>query len=370
MSKRRIFWVVGLVATAVVMTWVSIDPDRRGVFAVGFVLAWGIAGLGFEIGPATRAGGRPGSFDRSPADGVIGITAAVGTIGVPNAVDPRFRRFGRFDGEASEAGGERPGVRPLLGRVAVCSLFVGLDGVRWSDAEIARALASLEAAAAWIEREAIRWGAAVNVDLAEIYFEAEDEEVPAEVAIEVGPEGDATGLFERGATTAALASASRAVAGLGFNDAADWVERVGPRLRADTRLWILHPRRAGRSIAIPSDLDELGGLALAVCYPRYANFSEPLDGRPPGGDSATLVHEVLHLFGASDKYGFPIGSFPAGSVSSRDIMRLDRPKLARLRVDPLTAMEIGWGRRTPAKVDSGRPPRAPRSRARAAPGRA
>jgi hypothetical protein len=55
-----------------------------------------------------------------------------------------------------------------------------------------------------------------------------------------------------------------------------------------------------------------------------------------------LTHEFLHLFGASDKYGTPLATFPRQSVTSRDIMRLDHDRLSRLRIDALTAREIGW----------------------------
>ena len=56
-----------------------------------------------------------------------------------------------------------------------------------------------------------------------------------------------------------------------------------------------------------------------------------------------IAHEVLHLFGASDKYGVPLDSFRSGQVTHRDIMRMDARRLERLRVDPLTASEVGWG---------------------------
>ncbi|MHC5541100.1 hypothetical protein ACYOEI_23000, partial [Singulisphaera rosea] len=110
---------------------------------------------------------------------------------------------------------------------------------------------------------------------------------------------------------------------------------------ADVHVWLLHPRRAGRSLAIPLDRTELRGVSLAVCYAREANFPEPLVGFP-FTDPVTIVHELMHLFGASDKYGVPLGSYPAKSVSSRDIMRLSESTLSRLRVDPRTAWEVGW----------------------------
>ncbi len=46
--------------------------------------------------------------------------------------------------------------------------------------------------------------------------------------------------------------------------------------------------------------------------------------------------------GATDKYGVPLSAYPSGAVTAHDVMRLDRTRLARLRVDPLTAVEVGW----------------------------
>ena len=64
-------------------------------------------------------------------------------------------------------------------------------------------------------------------------------------------------------------------------------------------------------------------------------------------DPVTVVHELLHLFGATDKYGQALRSFVPGSVTSRDVMRLNEERLSRLRVDALTAFEVGWNSNSP-----------------------
>ena len=48
----------------------------------------------------------------------------------------------------------------------------------------------------------------------------------------------------------------------------------------------------------------------------------------------TVVHELLHLFGATDKYGRSLRDVPPGTVTSRDVMRLSETRLSRLRIDP------------------------------------
>ena len=221
-------------------------------------------------------------------------------------------------------------------------MFLSHDGRNWSDEEIARAHDALRRAGVWIEGQARRWNAPVNIDLADTYFVADDHE-PEDVEIAFRPEGGAQGPFEARAETKVLIGMSRAAAQLGFRDAADLIVRINPRLGADVAVavWLLHPRRAGRSFAVPLDHTELAGVSLAVCYAREADFPEPLR-RSPVTDPVTIAHESLHLFGAEDKYGVPLRSFPPQSVTPRDIMRLNHSQLSQFRIDPRTAAEIGW----------------------------
>ncbi len=122
---------------------------------------------------------------------------------------------------------------------------------------------------------------------------------------------------------------------------AELADRVGRRLRADSPVWLIHPRSAGRSFVVPESETGMIGVNLAICYARETEFPERLVGAP-FPDPSTFAHELLHLFGASDKYGRPLSSFPKGSVTNRDIMRLEVETLSKLRIDPATAREIGW----------------------------
>lgn len=229
---------------------------------------------------------------------------------------------------------------PLRGRVVLVSLFVGADGQGWSDEEIARHLASLERAARWMEEQAGRYGVEASVGTADVYFQVDGGDTP-EVDMEVAQSGGQVGLFEAEMTVRALTLMSRAAAEMGFRDAVDFVQEVAARLPGSTVAWLLHLRLAGRSYAVPLNRTELDGVSLAFCHARQANFTEPLV-RPPVPRAGVLAHEILHLFGAEDKYGWPLSHFPPRSVSGRDVMRLDSERLADLRVDPLTASELGW----------------------------
>ena len=357
-SWRFWYWAVGL--SAIAAAWALAPwPERARRFGpVVLLLAWGLAGLVAEflaLVRSARAGGTPSPTlptpkprDTRPADGEVGVAPLAGVRADPNPKAPEFRRF-----EAVEPGpGEAPvrSVRfwdrrfpPLLGRVVLVSTFTGHDGRDWSVEEIAAAHRALRRAGVWIEREAIRWGAAVNVDLADTYFAALIEESGLHAVAIPPPDWavDEEGRDRPDENAEAIALLSRAAARLGFADAVDLTARIGRRIEADHLVWLLHPRRAGGSFAVPSDLSGLPGVTLAVCYAREESLPGPLD-RPPFPDPITFVHELLHIFGAMDKYDEPLSSFPRGSVTDRDVMRLDFESLSRLRVDPLTAAEIGW----------------------------
>jgi hypothetical protein len=346
-SARGLMWVIALFGSVAVASLLPWGDGWREIGPLALALTVALMGLLGELSAlAWKARAKPvprRPRDTRPADGEVGIAAMAGVLGEPDPNDPRFRRFIARAPDApisSERDPGPPATLPLLGRVVLISVFIGRDGHAWTEAEIARAHAALLRAGTWIEREALRWNARVNLELAETYFVVDDDE-PEDVEVAFFPKGETMQPFEAHAVTKALTAASRAATRLGFQDAADLIAEINPRVCADARVWLLHPRRAGHSLAVPLDETELAGVSLAVCYACEANFPEPLT-RPPFTDPVTIVHELLHLFGASDKYGVSLRSFPPKSVTTREIMRLDESSLSRSRIDPLTAAEIGW----------------------------
>ena len=293
-----------------------------------------------------------------PTDGVVDVVSVSGMETFANPSDSRFHRYVGLTEDLLRSVELSPSNPALLGRVVLISVFVGRDGGRWTDLQIARSHEALDRAGRWIEREAIRHEARVNVGLAEVYFEVEDDAADS-VEIAFAPEGDDLGPMEANASTKALAGASRAAARLGFSDVVDLLARINPRIEADARVWLFHLWRSGRSLAIPAAESDVSGVGLAICYARESSFPEPLAG-PGRVDPTTVAHELLHLFGASDKYGVPLRSFPSGSVTSRDVMRLDHDSLFRMTIDRLTASEIGWD----GPVSVGRPKKIARRRTR------
>lgn len=311
----------------------------------------------------------PTSHDTRAADGEVGTLPIGGAIASQPIEGWEFRRFEGLEARPGE--GDFHGFRiwgrrypPLLGKVAIVSLFVGRDGKGWSIDELIKAHRALRRAGAWIEREAIRWQVPVNLDLVECYFETVEDDANREVAIFRPDEWGDVGLPDPDAENRILGILGRAAGRLGFKDPVDLLGRIGRRIEADQIVWLLHVRRAGKSIALPSDATGIPGVAVAVCYAREDDFEAPMAG-PPFADPITFVHELMHLFGASDKYDVSLSSFPRGTVSERDIMVLGIEALSRLHVDPLTAVEIGWAA-SPSDRPTGpnRPLRSPPERGR------
>lgn len=350
MGVRLGVWVVALVLGLLVAvavpegTFPGVRPLTLGVV----FLAVGGVGHAWLANRSRRPLGVGRPRDRRPADGVIDVAAVAGVSRVLNPVDPRFGSFDPGGPVDTAAVGGFVGSRdrvgwPMLGRLVLVSVFAGMDGRAWSVGEVAAAHEALRRAGAWLEREAGRWGAALNVELADTYFVHEETD-PDRVEVEFSHDdaGDAS-PFERDAALKAVSRLTRAAVGLGFRDAAAMTGRIGSRLDADLTAWLLHPRQAGRSFAATRDLDLLGGLSLAVCYPKEASFPEPLRGGARV-DPVTVVHEILHLFGATDRYGRPADGDPEALTTAGgcDVMRLDQNRLSRLRVEAWTAREIGW----------------------------
>jgi hypothetical protein len=340
---RVIIWGGGFLTVLLAALLESSGWFAHSSLSLSLFLGWAALAVVAEISALAATLLRPASrtavLTAAPPDGLIECCAVQSVEGVPNAIAQRFRRFARLTTGAYRADNDRQDIG-LRGRVVFISLFIGRDGTHWSEPEVAQVLSSLETAGRWIEREAERWQAAVNIALADTYFEELDE-ADEPVAIELVSEAHQPGLFESAATVKAMASATRAVARLGFAGVADWVETIGPRLDADQTIWLIHPRSAGRSHAIPPGQAPLPRSAFAVCFAGEANFPSRLTGSAKP-DSATYAHEILHLFGASDKYGAEPDRFDPADVTERDIMRLAFRSLGHMRVDRLTAAEIGW----------------------------
>jgi hypothetical protein len=299
-----------------------------------------------------------------PADGVVEIAELREARGEPNAADPRFERYvggrsHREDGAGTRvvASGAGPGL--LRGRLVLASIFLGRDGVAWSDAEIAEAHRFLFKAGEWLERQAMDWGAPLNVALCRTYLALVDHGARAELALEVANEEYGRALFAPQETAGLLSACSTWARAEGFGDLGEFLGAMTNGVDAEQVVWLVHSRSAGRSERLSRHEPGLQGFRVAVCYAREEDAPAPLEGRI-FLDPVTVTHEVLHAFGATDKYGTSLARFSKGDVSHFDVMRLDTERLGKLRIDPLTAREVGW-------YSGGEQPEAIKSRTRRTP---
>lgn len=253
-----------------------------------------------------------------------------------------FRVIGR-DGSGWTSASPRE-VPRLRGEVVVASLFAGAYGRDWSDEEVARARAALARALGWIEAEARAWGVEVKIDgEGEVFRGASPPGMAVEpVALTRASQEWEEWLMEADEPTRDFAHASRSAATIGRRDFIALAEEVRQR-RGDASavVWIFHPLRQGQPYALATDHSPIAGVALAVCPALDDSQSGPLLGEA-APDSATYAHELLHLFGATDKYGTALSRFDRSMVSSRDVMRDGFGSLSAMRIDALTARELGW----------------------------
>lgn len=309
-------------------------------------LAYGIA---FGVTLAVVIAAVPPGSDRDLA------LAALLAIGAGLMVIVEASRLARIRSATPRA------MAGLTGRVALASYFLGRDGRAWSEAERMATRRALDRAAAWLNAEAARWGVQLSVARSPLEAAAVDDAPRSPHPLGA----DLQEHFEQISDTAEwvelLRAATSAAGQAGHRDLPSLVAALSADLDADHVVWFLHSLSRGQSHVLEEEHTGVPGLRLAVCYAREGTPHGPHAG-PVFADPITFLHELLHLFGASDKYGGSTRRYPRGEVTGDDIMLLRHESLARLRIDPLTAREIGW-------LGAGPPPDPIQRRTRRAGGR-
>jgi hypothetical protein len=349
-TVRLWYWLGGLIVVAILAVALQAHAAGSDWQPFALFLLWGCLGIAGELVALIRGLSAPRvgdhSRDHRAADGTVEVASMSGVVGTPNLFARPYQRFESFEPSESLTCAGPVGDRtcpPLLGRVVWTSMFIGCDGRPWLDHEIAETHAALTKAGTWLEQQAIHLGATVNIELADTYFLAQDDTLD-DVEVALITHGDRYAPADSREPEKLLITASRAAAALGFQDAVDWLLATRTRVPADVHVWLVHLRRAGCSQVVTEHDTGAGTIRLAVCYAREGLYPEPLS-KVPYSDPVTIVHEVLHLFGATDKYEVPLRSFAPGTVTSQDVMRLKESRLQRLRIDPPTAAEIGWAQK-------------------------
>jgi hypothetical protein len=347
MFYRLAYWIGGFFLVALAAAaWERVD--RSSALVVGFGL-WLACGVVVELSFALRhaLSGQHDVPERAlrASDGRREIAAVEGGRVRPNAVDGRFGRLtGWEEGRAffDSHRRKRSFPSPLRGRVVLVSYFLGRDNHTWTDAEIAEAHGFLWRAAAWVEREAARWHAPVNVALANAYLASTDAAPRSEAILEVRELAHKELLLDPKETTAVVAAMRRGVEPEFGSSLEHVAAEFARRLDCDHVVWMVHSRSAGGSQWLNERLTGLDGMPFALCYAQEAEYNTVLESQP-FANPITIVHELLHAFGATDHYGISAKRFGRRQVTAGDVMLLhDDRRLSQLRIDPLTAEEIGW----------------------------
>ena len=342
-ASPLVWWIQGAalgIVLALMFDDRNVPAGRLIVFGVT-ILAHGFLG---ELVFRRRRGGvrtQAALPDGLVPDGRIAIRAFVKERCKPNEVDDRFGR--QVQRPPRSSGRTRLASEGLTGRVVVSTIFNSGEYSEWSDAEIARALRTVERSCRWIEREAIRWNAPLKLDVAGAYFVFPLRPFH-EPEINLADQAHDLGLVAQGEWEWIFKGLNQGLPELGCDDFIDFVVSAESSLAPnDGVVWLLFPRQAGRSFALHRSDGLTGGANLAVCYALDANFPEPLRGSRPRVDPATIAHEMLHLFHATDKYGKRLDAFPEGTVTRSDIMRMANLRSFETHtIDLATAREIGW----------------------------
>ncbi len=138
---------------------------------------------------------------------------------------------------------------------------------------------------------------------------------------------------------------------MGYESDSDMVIKQQGENLYDTDIYLMLLNKNGVSFArnITSDVVSSNyGYALAE---HTIIFSRDLENSIYGtffeGRSATIAHEILHLFGAEDYYIEEKRLALANKYYYNDIMVLNTRNMSKLEVSDITAFSVGWSREIP-----------------------
>ncbi len=324
------FW-CGLAAVlAIGLVALPPGPDRE-IFAI-LMLAAGLGKLTLDL--RIRSMRKPGPTLASDLVDALQTRPLEGLPGYRRVLGP-----GRPVTKSLVPDGGSP---ILKGRLKLATFLLGRDGRDWTDAEIAAVIQATQSAADWLAGEADQWEIPLTIEIQkELVIGTNDApRSPGELVMAMDEFDSSLEDFEESA--AVVRAASGVAAELGFRDLPTLVACLNDPLADDVAVvWMIHSLSQGQSHYLDATETEVPGLRLAVCYVHEELPDAPWRG-PIFADRVTIAHELLHAFGATDKYQASTTRYPRGAVSEWEVMLLHHKALGRLRVDPLTAREIGW----------------------------
>ena len=230
--------------------------------------------------------------------------------------------------------------RTLAEDAAIVVLCVDDDVSYWDNDSIARIRGQAEAAAQFLREKAVNYGYTLELPV-HIYATNEAREIRFDGTISTG-----------GENCDALSSISK---NWGFTDKWDMHQSLQEQLQMDQIAYIVVHNKVGPSYAQPEDHRSPG--AYDWCMPEYVVI-----GAPEGSDMAeTILHELLHTFGAVDSYAKDFGTGTIVYNKDRDrmatalhpyeIMLCGTNDITKVQLSDFTAYTIGWLDEIPAEYN-------------------
>lgn len=218
---------------------------------------------------------------------------------------------------------ERGSAGRLRGTVYGLDIFVSDAEGDWTDAEKSELLRNQKVAQAWLVREARRYDVQLDFHRGGVFGLEEDVEIP----------------FIQGANGSGAEYAhwvDYLLRRIGWQDSLALEQHLRDHHGVDAVHVMAFLARQGRSYALPTmRMNQLEGCAL---------YRDSRTGAVE--TSATMAHELLHLYGAWDLYEtFEVSAEQASLAEDHfpdDIMRRTDDDLDALSVGPLTAWRVGW----------------------------
>jgi len=215
----------------------------------------------------------------------------------------------------------------LTGNTYVLICFISDRNNQWRNNEKMNAIAKYNEATGWLKTQARNYG--VRID-----FESGTYGLDSDIKLNYIEYGTASGNED-------VEIVSTVLNQLGYYNDLSFYDWVLNNTNCSNALVLLYVKGAGIGYAIPQyqyGNNELLYMEGIVLYDRFP------DGQ--NGTSASIAHEILHLFGAWDLYATFQQTKEAESYARmhfpNSIMLRVSHNINELTVDPLTAWRIGW----------------------------
>lgn len=215
----------------------------------------------------------------------------------------------------------------LFGKTLIINVFISFPSHEWKPAEKLNALKMQQEGFRWLQNQGNSWNVQGLVfDTCNIGLEKDVQVEKVYAFGEVNNSG--------------INLPSLILKAIGYDDGKFFYDSIKNNRTFDNVVLMAFFNKRGRSYSLPSRLN--------TWNKRFLETSLVYNGGLNGSDlrPGTMMHEMLHLFGAWDMYyTSSMSATVAGQIKSvfnKSIMRADRDVIDNIIVDQLTAWRIGW----------------------------